>query len=167
MFCPNCRGEVPDDAKFYPGTVTLKQDNARQHPVNTEHGRENSMFDSKLILEVHPSWWHYFGWFVFSPLFAFLPIIFIILAYGSNTFRICGDRIIVRKGIFSKLTKKISISDIRTVTANQTCVQRILRIGHLHIATARTTFYEINFKDTLQPYNIREIIFRQIRKVRA
>ena len=174
MFCPNCGKEVPDNVNFCPycgaklvNTVALKQDNTKQYPINTEYEKENSILDDELILEVHPSWWHYFWWFALSWIFMFLPIIVVVLNHNSHTFQVYGDRIIVKSGILSKYVKEIFISDIKTIIVSQGYTQRILGIGNLHIATAGTASYEINVNDIPHPEYIKEIIVRQIKKMRV
>ena len=173
MFCPNCGMQVPDGANFCPycgaklvNTVTLKQDNTKQYPVNIKHEKENLVLDGRLILEVHPSWWHYFWWFALSWFLMFLPIIVAILNHNSHTFQVYGDRIVVKRGILSKHIKEIFISDIKTIQVEQEYFQRIFGIGNLMIATAGTAFYEINVNDIPHPEYIKEIIVGQIKKIR-
>ncbi|RMH80310.1 MAG: PH domain-containing protein [Calditrichaeota bacterium] len=92
------------------------------------------------LVELRPSWWHYFWhlffwWLIIPPVVAWVRRLMLVL-------RIYEDRIELEKGLLSRDQQIIFISDIRTIEVRQSLWQRILDIGDIYIATSGTSGYE-------------------------
>jgi len=76
---------------------------------------------------------------------------------------VTNDRVTLRKGILSKYTSDILISDIRNVQVAQSFVQRILGVGRVTVSTTGQADMEIDVNGLPHPERIQSII----NKIRA
>jgi len=120
------------------------------------------MNESRLLLEVRPSWWHFFWHFVFFWLI--IPLIVAIWRRKSLILRLYEDRILIEEGILSKNYIEVFIKDIRSVNVYKSLTQRIFNIGNLMIATAGTIGYELSAAGLPDPIYIKDIIIEQRNK---
>lgn len=117
------------------------------------------MDESRLLLEVRPSWWNFFWHFVFFWLI--IPPIIAFWKKHSLIFRVYEDRIALEEGILSKKYTELFIRDIRAVNVSQGILQRICHIGNIMIATAGTMGYELSINGLPEPILIKNLIFEQ------
>jgi hypothetical protein len=89
--------------------------------------------------------WGFFGaeWLVFS---------------FSRSMKVTNKRVIERRGLFSRRTIEVIHEHIRSVSVEQTVVQRIFNTGTISISSAANAGVEIQMKDLPQPYKIKEVI---------
>jgi uncharacterized membrane protein YdbT with pleckstrin-like domain len=71
---------------------------------------------------------------------------------------VTNDRVTLRKGILSKYTSDILISDIRNVQVAQNLVQRILGVGRVTVSTTGQADMEIDVNGLPHPERIQSII---------
>ncbi len=114
------------------------------------------------LLEVHPSWWNFFWYLLFSPLI--VPLIIAWWKRAELTLRVTDDKVILEQGVLNKQFKDIFVTDIRTVDVKQSLLQRIFGIGDLLIATSGTDNYEDVARGLPKPRAIQDLISRQRRK---
>lgn len=119
----------------------------------------------KPLLEVHPSWWNFFWYLLFSWLV--IPLIIAWWKRAELTFRVTDDKVILEQGLLSKSIKDIFVTDIRTVDVEQSLLQRIFGIGDIKIATSGTDSYEDVVEGLPRPREIQDLISRQRRKHEA
>lgn len=98
------------------------------------------MSDSEGVVEFRPSWWNFVGYLAFAWLI--VPWVVAWFKRASVRLRLYPRRVVVERGILSKETKEVFVSDVRTVDTQQGFLQRIFGIGDLKIATAGTSGYE-------------------------
>jgi uncharacterized membrane protein YdbT with pleckstrin-like domain len=113
------------------------------------------------------------------------PILFLlccvlVLAYGigllillvwwlqcvGTSLTVTEDRVSLRKGILSKYTNDVLISDIRNVIVGQNLFQRILGVGSIGVSTAAQSGLEIEVSGLPNPQKVRAIIDEQRRRQR-
>ncbi len=121
-----------------------------------------NMHDNRLLLEVRPSWWHFFWYFVFSWLI--IPLLVAIWQKRALVLRLYDDRVFLEKGVLSKNYTEVFIKDIRTVNVKQGLTQRIFNIGDVMIATAGTFGYEVAAYGLPDPVHIKNLIIEQVSK---
>ena len=119
----------------------------------------------KPLLEVHPSWWNYFWYLLFSWLI--IPLLIAWWKRAELTLRVTDDKVILEQGLLSKRIKDIFVTDIRTVDVEQSLLQRIFGIGDIKIATSSTDNYEDVAQGLPHPRDIQDLISRQRRKHEA
>ena len=95
---------------------------------------------------------------VFALFILFIGPISISLRRLSNLYTITTDLVTWRNGILSKNVTEIQNKDIRNISIKQGPLQRILKIGHVQIATAGTSGYEVIIKGIDHPYDIKGLI---------
>ena len=86
------------------------------------------------LLVARPSWWNYWGWL----LFAWLLIPFGVAWWKRRglTLTIMPERVVLERGVLSKQSTNLFISDVRAVEVRQSVLQRIFKIGTVVIDTA-------------------------------
>lgn len=117
---------------------------------------EREMNDERVLLEAKPSWWNFFWYILFSWLV--IPIAVVLWKRAALTLRVTEDKVILDRGVLSKHTKEIFISDIRTIDVRQSFLQRIFNIGDIMIATAGTGGYEEVANGLPDPRGIKDLI---------
>ena len=117
--------------------------------------------DDELLLEVEPSWWHYFWYLVFGWLL--IPLVIAIWKQASLTLRISPDRVVLETGLISKRVVDLAITEINTVEINQTFFQRICRIGDIKMATSGLEGHELVARGLPHPQRINEVVAAQRR----
>jgi membrane protein YdbS with pleckstrin-like domain len=133
------------------------------------------------VLTLRYSWKNIIGYLIFAailliiigiasdkqPIGAFIPLALIVVFIGlisttlrrlSDLYTITKDFVTWRNGIISKNVIEIQIKDIRNINIKQGPMQRILKIGHIQIATAGTSGYEVIIKGINNPYHIKSLI---------
>ncbi|MCX6992538.1 MAG: PH domain-containing protein [Kiritimatiellaeota bacterium] len=116
-----------------------------------------------LLLEVEPSWWHYFGYLVFGWLL--IPLVIALWKQASLTLRVYPDRVVLETGLVSKRVVDLAITDINTVEISQSFFQRLCRIGDIKMATSGVEGYELVARGLPNPKRINEIVAVQRRKL--
>lgn len=81
------------------------------------------MNGEQVLLETRPSWWNYFWYLVFGWLI--VPLLMALWKRAGLALRVTPDKVILEKGVLSKETKEVFISDIRTIDIKQSLFQRI------------------------------------------
>jgi len=116
-----------------------------------------------LLLEVEPSWWHYFWYLAFGWLL--IPLVIALWKQASLTLRVYHDRVVLETGLVSKRVVDLAIADINTVEINQTFFQRICRIGDIKMATSGVEGYELVARGLPHPARINAIVAGRRRKL--
>lgn len=116
-----------------------------------------------LLLEVEPSWWHYFWYLAFGWLL--IPLVIAVWKQASLTLRVYPDRVVLETGLVSKHVVDLAIADINTVEINQTLCQRLCRIGDIKMATSGVEGYELAARGLPNPKRINEIVAARRRKL--
>ncbi|MBI2437651.1 MAG: PH domain-containing protein [Lentisphaerae bacterium] len=120
-------------------------------------------YDDEVLLEVEPSWWHYFWYLAFAWLL--IPLAIALWKQASLTLRVYSDRVVLETGLIAKRTVDLAITEINTVEINQTFFQRLCRIGNIKMATSGTEGYELIARGLPQPRRINEVVSAQRRKL--
>lgn len=89
--------------------------------------------------------------YVLPPLVAYLKRLALVL-------RIYEDRMVLERGILSKETKELFISDVRSIDTRQGVLQRIVRTGDVMIASSGTDEYEYVVEGIPRPAEVKEAI---------
>ncbi|MFH1969116.1 MAG: PH domain-containing protein [Verrucomicrobiota bacterium] len=116
-----------------------------------------------LLLEVEPSWWHYFWFLVFGWLL--IPLVIALWKQASLTLRVFPDRVVLETGLVSKRVVDLAITDINTVEIIQSFFQRLCRIGDIKMATSGVAGYELVARGLPHPQRINEVVAAQRRKL--
>ena len=116
-----------------------------------------------LLLEVEPSWWHYFWYLVFGWLL--IPLVIALWKQASLTLRVYPDRVVLETGLVSKRVVDLAITDINTVEISQSFFQRLCRIGDIKMAASGVGSYELVARGLPNPKRINEVITAQRRKL--
>lgn len=124
---------------------------------------EEFAYDDELLLEVEPSWWHYFWYLAFAWLL--IPLAIALWKQASLTLRVYRDRVALETGLLAKRVVELAISEINTVEIDQTFFQRLCRIGDIKMATSGTEGYELHARGLPRPQQINEVVSAQRRKL--
>ena len=119
--------------------------------------------DDELLLEVEPSWWHYFRYLVFGWLL--IPLVIALWKQASLTLRVYPDRVVLETGLVSKHVVDLAITDINTVEISQSFFQRLCRLGDIKMATSGVEGYEMVARGLPNPKRINEVVAAQRRKL--
>ena len=119
--------------------------------------------DDELLLEVEPSWWHYFWYLVFGLLL--IPLLIALWKQASLTLRVYPDRVVLETGLVSKRVVDLALTDINTVGISQSFFQRLCRIGDIKMATSGVKGYELIARGLPNPKRINEVVAAQRRKL--
>ena len=113
----------------------------------------------KLLLKARPSWWNFFWYLVFSWLI--IPLIIALWKRAGIVLYVYESRVVLERGVISKHTTQVLISDIRSIDIKQGFMQRILRVGDILIGSAGMSGYEIETRGLPNPKGISDLILRQ------
>lgn len=116
-----------------------------------------------LLLEVEPSWWHYFWHLVFGWLL--IPLVIALWQQASLTLRVYPDRVVWESGLVRKRVIDLALTEIRTIAINQSFFQRLCRIGNITMATSGVQGYELTARGLPHPEQINALIAAQRRKL--
>jgi uncharacterized membrane protein YdbT with pleckstrin-like domain len=122
------------------------------------------MSSSHLLLETRPSWWNYFWYLLFFWLV--IPLLVAIWKRHQVVLRVFGDRIEIERGIFSKNTREIFLSDIRALSINQNFIQRVFGVGDVLIETEGSSDDDDAIHGLPNPMKIESLVHQQRRKIR-
>ncbi|MBQ7264227.1 MAG: PH domain-containing protein [Synergistaceae bacterium] len=78
-----------------------------------------------------------------------------------------ADEVAFDTGLLKRKSTEISYQNLRTIDVSQTIAQRILNLGTLSIASSGTSGYEINAKDIVDPFGVRNEIQDRERAMKA
>jgi uncharacterized membrane protein YdbT with pleckstrin-like domain len=172
MRCPQCGFDAVAGAGFCSRCGT------RLLTPRPESKRE---FALSLIM---PSWWSYFGSFVFAALLFVLAAVALssghdgriiaeglfalgaiiisaaIVARRGTSWSITSERLIERHGLLSKTRREIELADIRSVDVSRTFAQRLVGIGNVVIASAASADFLIRMEAVADPDAIAETVRR-------
>lgn len=121
--------------------------------------------DTEVLLEVEPSWWHYFWYLVFGWLL--IPLVIALWKQASLTLCVYPDRITLETGLVRKRLVDLALTDVNTVEVTQSFFQRLCRIGDIKMATSGVEGYELVARGLPHPKRINEIVAAQRRKLMA
>ncbi len=149
--CKHC-GEFLEDQRTAPSPAA-----AAPAPNNGEE---------EILWRGNPSHLRYIGTYILGVILCVIVIgIFIIiwaLLERSNTvFTISNRRVSAKRGILSRTTQEVLISDIRTINTTQTFTERIFGIGTVHVGSAGTGGLEVVFDGIPGADGVKDIISNQ------
>ena len=147
-------------------------------PVASE-GAKPSREEEITVLVRNPSLLSNTGWFIagvvcvllgiamvfvdlrLTILFAGAGVIILValwLARYFDEYTVTTKRIIDREGLIARRTVEIFLKDIRSINIRQNILQRLFRVGDIHIGTAGTAGLEISIEGISHPQKVKETI---------
>ncbi len=76
----------------------------------------------------------------------------------GTTLTVTSEKVSLRKGLLSKNTNDVYISDVRSVQVKQGIFQRLFKVGTVAIASAGTAGIEIVATGMPEPEKVKEIV---------
>ena len=96
-----------------------------------------------------------------------LWIAMICMSVFATSYQATSERLLQRKGLISRKTSEIEMSDIRNVQVNQNVLQRLLGIGNVGVSTSGQADVEINFVGIRDPQIVADRIRAQRKRNEA
>jgi len=158
--CPYCGEEILSVAiKCKHCGESLNKSTASRQAADMKEGEPE-----KTLWEGHPSNYYY--------LFAYIVGGLLILAYGlgliiiaiailsriCSVFTVTNRRVKSKVGIISRVTREVSIKDIRVINLKQGVLERIFGLGTIEVGSAGTAGIEVSFKGIPETPKIKEMI---------
>ncbi len=123
------------------------------------------MNQEKVLIAENPAMWG------LSPILFILSVI-LILVYGvgllfllilyistkATELTITEKEIILRRGLLSKSTNEVQLTDIKNIQIEQSFLQRIVKVGSLSISSAGTGHIEIVASGFKNPEGLKRMI---------
>ena len=81
--------------------------------------------------------------------------------WRAKTLIITDQRVIMRKGVFSKDDRNVQLSRIQDIAIKRSFLGRILGYGNIRIETAGSGATEIVFNNIDSPTKVRDLIYEQ------
>ena len=156
--CPLCAEEIAIAARkckhcgeFLDGTVpsSVSKSNTR-----TTSGPEQT------IWEGHPSALSYLSHWILGvlllPLFGIglILIIYAILDQQTKVFTLTNKRVMSKAGIISRATHEVSLTDVRSISMQQSLSKRLFGLGTVQIGSAGTAGIEVEFSGIANPAKV-------------
>lgn len=157
--CPECSKQVSTEAQACPACGYPIAEKLAQTQATTPAGGALPASHTRLLAEVHPSWWGYF-W----HLFFFWLIVPPIVAYfrrASTVLRIYPARVTVERGLMSKCYQDFNSRDILSIDIDQSFFQRLVGIGTMTISTSATVEASEELQSIPDPRGLRDLILAQ------
>ncbi len=88
------------------------------------------------------------------------------LSVYATSYTVTSERVIQRKGLFSRRVSEVEVLDIRNVQVRQGIIQRLFGIGNVGISTAGQSGIEIVFAGIRDPQFVADLV-REQRKRRS
>lgn len=135
--CPDCFAPISKRAAVCPhcgavfGSASIA-DQCFEEPVDIFHPSAKYFF-----------WEIVFGIITIPILIGIVILLWVLIKVKTTAYELTTRRIIVSRGLFSKVRNEIWIKDMRGVNLVQSFWQRILGIGNIAIGTAATAETEI------------------------
>ena len=122
-------------------------------PAFPLHGEE------EVIWMRHPTFWHWTGGLIWgvilTPVLIGIPILIHVLwARGTTRYRITRTRVSVEAGIFTRSSRELRISDIRSIAARA----NIFGIGDIEFSTAARAEAEVAFRSLARVEEVRDMV---------
>ena len=122
--------------------------------------------DEEIVWSGNPSHIRYLGTYILGGILSFIIIGLIIIAWAllerANTvFTVTNRRVTAKRGILSRSTQEVLISDIRTINTTQTFTERLFGIGTVHVGSAGTGGLEVIFDGIPRADAVKDMISRQ------
>jgi len=152
--CPECGREVSSAARACPNCGYPVAENML--PVEPQPRAAPA---DRLLAEVRPSWWRYFGYLVFGWLI--LPLLVAWSRRASVVLRVYPGRVVIEEGIFSKRYQEFLARDIRSIVIDQSFLARLVGIGDLTISTAATVDAAQCIEGVPNPAAVRDLILAE------
>ncbi|MFP4502885.1 MAG: PH domain-containing protein [Candidatus Hydrogenedentota bacterium] len=138
----------------------------------------------KVLLEVRPSWWNYFGWLLLALIFlgggialsfyhtyllavcllALIPLAVAMWKRLSLHLMVDEQQVELTVGLLSISRHSVYCSDIRAANTRQSLLQRLVGIGDVMIGSAGTEGWEIIAPGLPDPKGVEDIIENQKHK---
>jgi len=153
--CPECGGTVSDLAPTcpkcgYPIAGNFPRPGAFPSPAAAP---ANS---TEPLLEVRPSWWHFFWYLVFAWLL--IPWFIAWIKRRQTVMRIYADRVVLERGLFNKCDREFFLRDIRSIDIDQGMLGRMVGIGNLTFATAAGADSTEQIEGIPGPQRVRDLV---------
>jgi membrane protein YdbS with pleckstrin-like domain len=155
--CPECGKQVSSEAHVCPSCgypVAARLAEKRGAP-----GSALASGATRVLAEIHPSWWGYFWhlfffWLIVPPFIAYFQ-------RASTVLRIYPQRITVERGLLSKCYQDYNPRDIRSIDVDQGFFQRLIGIGDITISTAASVEAAERLNSIPDPKGVRDLILAQ------
>lgn len=158
--CPFCAEEILAKARkckhcgeFLDQTLSTKRSRSR-----------SDLEPEKVLWEENPSILAYVPVLILGValILAFglgiLIIILAILDQKNRIYTITNHKVMVKWGIISRITKEVSIRDIRNINMTQGVFARLFGIGTIAVASAGTGTVDVSFFGVEEPTMVRDLI---------
>ncbi|MCK5849873.1 MAG: PH domain-containing protein [Kiritimatiellae bacterium] len=90
--------------------------------------------------------------------FGLIVIIWALLDRTSNVFTVTNKRVMAKSGIIARSTQEVSMKDIRSISLQQSVIERIFSLGTVQIGSAGTAEIEVQFEGIPDAPKVKEII---------
>lgn len=153
--CPECGRQVSEAAPACPGCGFPVAGRLAGEAVL----RGDRTPSGALIAEFRPSWWRWFWHLCFF--FLIIPPILAWWERGSIVLRVFQGRIVLERGRFSKSTRDLLITDIRSIDIEESVLGRMFGFGDLTIATAAAGDAVEEIQGIPGPHRVRDLILAE------
>jgi membrane protein YdbS with pleckstrin-like domain len=134
-------------------------------PITSSFAPSEEMSGEKCLYTARPCMFRNnpiaFSLCIILILFGGLGLLFLLfwwLKVKGTKLTISNERVSLRKGILSKFTTEVFLTDIRNIQISQSFFQRIFNVGSVGIATAGHSGMEIEVSGLPNPKSIKQLV---------
>lgn len=126
----------------------------------------------QVIWEGHPSQWTNFPVYLLCAItfWAVIPV-FVALWHWLTTrcfeYRITNERLIVKRGVFSKRTDELELYRVKDTSLVEPFWLRLVGLGHIDLTTSDRTTPLVRIAAVPEASNLREQLRRNVERMRA
>jgi membrane protein YdbS with pleckstrin-like domain len=131
-------------------------------PCQTADTKEKE--PEKTIWEGNPSHYYYLVAYIIGGILilayglGLIIIIIALLSKKSKIFTVTNKRVKSKAGIIARVTREVSIKDIRVINLKQSISERIFGLGTIEVGSAGTAGIEVYFKGIPEAPKIKDMI---------
>jgi uncharacterized membrane protein YdbT with pleckstrin-like domain len=108
------------------------------------------------LIEVRPSWWHFFWYLAFAWLL--IPWLIAWLKRRQTLMRVYADRVSLERGLLRKCYREFFIRDIRSIDIDQGMLAKLVGIGDVTFSTAASQDGAECIEGIPNPQQIRDLV---------
>ena len=152
--CPECGGTVSSLAPTCPSCGYPLAESAPQTAQPAVN--PTSAKSTEPLLEVRPSWWHFFWYLVFAWLL--VPWLIAWFKRRQTLMRVYADRVSLERGLLKKCYRELFISDVRSIDIDQGILAKLVGIGNLTFSTAASMDGTECIEGIPNPQRVRDLV---------
>ncbi len=152
--CPECGGTVSSLAPACPSCGYPIAGGAGQPAQST--AVPAAAESTEPLLQVRPSWWHFFWYLVFAWLL--IPWLIAWFKRQQTLMRVYADRVSLERGVFTRCYREFFIRDIRSIDIDQGVLDKLVGIGDLTFSTAAGADGTEFIEGIPDPQRIRDLV---------